>query len=212
MRSPGPNEQSKSGSALHPPTRGLGLGRRCRKALIAYAQTGLVGRLHPDTTPGANLDNAHRHARSRQEAGAARHQGTTDPETEPFSALRMGMRKRLPRRSARRSTKWRAGTEPHSLTPAEPPPKLVGVQAVSVARVPVQIGDRRQLRRRPRVGLERQQDGFRHGMLPGDQSTSPSQGSPHTIKPLDDASPPVTAALTVFLKGRGGGVTHSSRP
>ena len=119
----------------------------------------------------------------------------------------MRKKKRLPRRSARRSTKWRAGTEPHSLAPAEPPPKLVGVQAVSVARVPGQIGDRRQLRRRHRVGLERQQGGFRRGMLPSDLSTSPSHGSPHTMKPLNDASPP-----TVFLKGRGGGVTHSSRP
>src|SRR5665647_3605860 len=31
------------------------------------------------------------------------------------------------------------------------------------------------------------------------------------MRPLIDASPPVTAALTVFLKGRSGGVTHSSR-
>ena len=59
------------------------------------------------------------------------------------------------------------------LAPAEPPPKLVGVQAVGVARVPGQVGDRRLLRRRHRVGLERQQDGVRHGMLPGDLTTRP---------------------------------------
>lgn len=31
------------------------------------------------------------------------------------------------------------------------------------------------------------------------------------MRPLIDASPPVTAALTVFLKGRSGGLTHSAR-
>ena len=45
------------------------------------------------------------------------------------------------------------GVEPLVLAPLEPPSKLVGVQVVGVAGVPSQVGHRRQLSRRHRVGL-----------------------------------------------------------
>jgi hypothetical protein len=56
--------------------------------------------------------------------------------------------------------------ESAGLAPREPAPKLVGVQLVSVTRIPREIGHGGQLGRRHRVRLERQQEGLRHGMLP----------------------------------------------
>jgi hypothetical protein len=66
------------------------------------------------------------------------------------------------------------------LAPLEPAPKLVGVLAVRVSGVPGQIRDRRQLGAGHRVGLERQQDGVRHGCSPAINDRAPSHGSPHT--------------------------------
>jgi hypothetical protein len=50
--------------------------------------------------------------------------------------------------------------------PGEPAAKLVGVQVVGVAGVTGQVGDGCELGGRESVGLERQQDGRGHDMLP----------------------------------------------
>jgi hypothetical protein len=71
------------------------------------------------------------------------------------------------------------GVEPVGFAPGEPAAQLVGVQLVRVAGVPGQVGDSRQLGRRHRVRLERQQDGVRHGMLPATWRACLSRGSPH---------------------------------
>jgi hypothetical protein len=60
------------------------------------------------------------------------------------------------------------------LAPLEPPAQLVGIQVVRASGIPGQLGDRRQLAARHRVGLERQQDGVRHGMLPGSSDQAPA--------------------------------------
>ena len=63
---------------------------------------------------------------------------------------------------------------PVRLAPGEPATELVGVQLVRVTGLPVEIGDSRQVGRRHRVTLERQQDGIRMGGLPGPGEDAPA--------------------------------------
>jgi hypothetical protein len=73
-----------------------------------------------------------------------------------------------------------------ALAPGEPPAKLVGVERVGVTRVPGQVRDSRQLGRRHRVGLEREQGSVRHGNLIGDVVTKPHPRiAAHTVRHLN---------------------------
>ena len=67
--------------------------------------------------------------------------------------------------------------EPIRLAPCEPAAELVGVELMGVVGVPGQVGDSRQLRRRHRVRLERQQDRFDMACSrrPGEHASAPGR-------------------------------------